>query len=86
MQFLRTILIIFLVYYCLKLIGRLIAPFLIKKMANKMQDRFNRKFMNHQNTCQEAEEGTITIQNSKAKNKSNSKDIGDYIDFEEIEE
>ena len=73
-------------YYFFKLIGRLIMPFLIKKAANKMQDKFEREFMNHQNTNQQSEEGSVTIQDSRDKKKSNSKDVGDYIEFEEIEE
>ena len=42
--FIRTILILVLIYYGLKFIIRLIAPIILKKMVNKMGDNFQNSF------------------------------------------
>ena len=43
MNFIRTLLIIALVYYTLKFLARLFAPYLMKKAVQKMQERFEKQ-------------------------------------------
>ena len=80
--FLRTILIILLIYYGIKVLSRLFAPFLMKFVAKKAEQRFGSQF----NAKEEPQkkEGEVTI--DKVPNtKSSNKNVGDYIDYEEID-
>ena len=84
MGFLRTILIIMLIYYGIKFLGRLLAPVLLKRFAKKMQDRFQQQYQDPQNPPQE--EGKVTLEKTNTSTKTKLDDVGDYVDFEEVEE
>ncbi len=70
------------------MIMRLLAPFLLKYFASKMQDRFEHQFkqkhQNHQRKAQE--EGKVTIEKTNISTQSKSKNLGEYVDFEEVDE
>ena len=68
----------------LKYLGRILAPILLKRFTNKMQERFNQQYQNSQNSAQE--EGKVTLEKTNPSTKTKSDDVGDYVDFEEIEE
>jgi len=82
---LRTILIILLIYYGIKIISRIFGPLLVKYVAKKASERFGGQF-NYQDQREEApkKEGEVTI-DKVPKTKSSNKDIGDYVDYEEID-
>jgi len=80
--FIRTILIILVIYYVLKVITRLFAPLLMKYVAKKAQERFGGSFQNQREP--ERKEGEVTI-DKVPKTKSSNKNVGDYIDYEEID-
>ena len=82
--FLKTILIIMLIYYGIKFFGRLLAPVLLQRVVNKMQERFQQQYQNPQNPSQE--EGKVTLKKTNISTKTKSDDVGDYVDFEEVEE
>ena len=82
MGFLRTILIIMLIYYGIKFLGRLLAPVLLKRFAKKMQDRFQQQYQDPQNPPQE--EGKVTLEKTNTSTKTKLNDVGDYVDFEEL--
>jgi len=85
---LKALAIIFLTYLFLKYLGRILAPFLLKRFATKMQDRFGQQF-NHQNHNQKPhkeQEGNVTLEKTKSSKKTKSDNLGDYVDFEEVEE
>ncbi|MFD1613641.1 DUF4834 family protein [Gelatiniphilus marinus] len=87
MGLLRTILIIVLVYYGLKVLARIFAPFLIKYAAKKAEKRFGGQFgqfNGHQNQEKPKREGEVTI-DKMPNTKTSNKKVGDYVDFEEIE-
>lgn len=85
MPFLKTLAIIFLVYYFFKYTLRLLAPFILQSFAKKMQQKFNDQFFQqHQNS--KNKEGDITIEGKKNNAKSKDHNVGDYVDFEEVEE
>ncbi|MFH4965298.1 DUF4834 family protein [Gaetbulibacter sp. M235] len=78
----RTILIILLIYYSFKVVSRLFAPLLMKYVAKKADQHFGGQFQK-QNEPQQ-KEGEVTI--DKVPNtKSSNKNVGDYIDYEEID-
>lgn len=83
--FLKTILIILLVYYGLKIILKLATPYIMKYFSKKLEERFGANFgnMTPPNASQD-KEGGVTI--DKVPNtKKVKKDVGEYVDFEEIE-
>lgn len=82
MGFLRTIAILMLVYYGLKFIARLAFPALIKKYMRNMEDKFN-----NQQGQQREENINIgeTVIDKKPSTKTSKDDVGEYIDYEEVE-
>ncbi|SHI74005.1 protein of unknown function [Arenibacter nanhaiticus] len=87
MGFLRTILIILLVYYLLKILAKWLGPILLRYAAKKTQDHFNKKFGGYaqQNNYTEEQNGEVIIEKKNSKKTKPSKKVGEYIDFEEIE-
>jgi hypothetical protein len=85
---LKTIAIIFLIYLLLKYLGRIFVPILLKRFANKMQDRFQGQFHQQYQDTQKPpqEEGKVTIEKTNTSTKTKSDNVGDYVDFEEVEE
>lgn len=85
--FLRTILIILLVYYGLKILIRLFGPYLIRYMSKKIQQRFGGQFQYHQQQTPNKphNEGETVIDKMPKSNKTSNKNVGEYIDYEEID-
>ncbi|MBU3822327.1 DUF4834 family protein [Flavobacteriaceae bacterium XHP0103] len=82
---LRTILIILLIYYGLKIISRIFAPVIIKYFAKKASERFGGQFNGHQPRKEAPKkEGEVTI-DKMPNTKSSNKDVGEYVDYEEID-
>ena len=84
----KALAIIFFTYLFLKYLGRILAPILLKRFASKIQDRFGQQF-NHQNQNQQPhkqQEGKVTLEKTKTSTKTKSDNLGDYVDFEEVEE
>ena len=79
----KIILIIVAVYYTMKLLFRFIAPILLVRFTKKMQDRFKQY---QYSEFQQQKEGEVTIDKINNTNRKNSSDLGEYVDFEEIEE
>ncbi len=84
----KTIAIIFLTYLLLKYLGRILAPILLKRFANRMQDRFQGQFhQQYQDTKNPAqEEGSVTIEKANTSTQTKSDNVGEYVDFEEVED
>jgi hypothetical protein len=81
--FVRTILIIVIIYYAIRLFARYVLPLLvdkgIKNMHQKMQDQ---QFQNQRSSRRE---GEVTIETNKTTRSRNSQPEGDYVDFEEVD-
>ena len=84
----RTLAIIFLTYLLLKYLGRILAPILLKRFANRMQDRFQGQFhQQYQDTKNPPqEEGKVTIEKTNTSTQTKSDNVGEYVDFEEVDE
>jgi bacteriorhodopsin len=96
MGLLRTIIIIALFYYGFKLLAKYVFPWLLKRWVNKKMGQFNSdSYRNqgnsqHQNQQQEKEsfkkhEGEVKIQSRGEKTQSDTKDMGDFVDYEEVD-
>ena len=81
--FVRTIFIIVVIYYVLKVIGRFVAPMIIKKAASKFEERFK----NQQQSAEPKEKvGETTIDKKPNASKTSNDSVGEYVDFEEVDE
>ncbi len=85
--FLRTILIILLVWYGVKILIRLFAPYLVQYMSKKMQERFGQQFQHQQQQTDRnrPKEGETVIDKMPHQEKTSDKKEGEYIDYEEID-
>ncbi|NNK88933.1 MAG: DUF4834 family protein [Flavobacteriaceae bacterium] len=81
----RTILIILLVYYGIKIIARLLAPYLLRHLSKSAEKRFGQQFDDFGPTYEKKKEGETIIDKMPSKNKSSDKEVGEYIDYEEID-
>lgn len=81
----RMILIILLIYFGIKILTRLFAPFLIKYVAKKAEQRFGGQFGQFQGQNQKPKkEGEVSI-DKMPNTKSSNKTVGDYVDYEEVD-
>lgn len=88
MGFLKTILIILLVYYTLKLFAKWFGPSIFGYAARKTEKHFRERFeqfQGYQNQEENTNEGEISIDKKTVQRNKNSEQIGEFIDFEEIE-
>jgi hypothetical protein len=59
----------------------------MRRFANKMRDRFQQFNHQHDNQSKSSQdEGKVTIENTNNSTNNKSGDIGEYIDFEEVDE
>jgi len=91
MQFLRTIAIIFLIFYAFRLLARYVFPWLLKRWVNKKMGQFqnqaNSQFKDQQKAQDFAKEheGEVKIKSRGGKSASEDGDKGDYVDYEEVD-
>ena len=77
--FIRTILIIILIYYAFKLLARIFLPFLMRKMMQKAGENLQKQAEYFQQ--QQNQQPTPPKQEMpKSKNQ-----VGEYVDFEEVD-
>jgi hypothetical protein len=75
--------IILLIYYGVKILSRLFAPFLLRYVTKKAEEKFGGQFR-QQRTQPPKREGEISI-DKMPKQKQSNKNVGDYVDYEEID-
>ena len=84
--FVRTILIIVLVWYAFKILTRLFAPFLVRYMSNKVQRKFEGQFGQQQQRSQpNQKEGETVIDKMPTKKTTSNSKVGEYIDYEDVD-
>jgi len=85
-SFLKTILIVCLVYMALKYLLKWLSPYIMRFVAKKAAQKFGSAF--GQNPFQQnngAPQTEETIESTTKTPKSNGKVVGEYVDFEELE-
>lgn len=82
---LETILIILLVYFGFKLLIKWFGPLLLKYFLRKMGKRFEQQFKKQQRPSSREEEGKVSIDKKPKNRRTSNKDVGEYIDYEEID-
>tara|TARA_A100000171_G_scaffold53136_1_gene77633 strand:+ start:5637 stop:5960 length:324 start_codon:yes stop_codon:yes gene_type:complete len=92
MDFLKTVLIVLLVFFALRFSWKLAKPYLFKYIAKKMGQRFEKSFGANpfgenpfQQTQKKEKEGKVTIDRDTPNTRKSSKTVGEYVDFEEVD-
>lgn len=85
LNFLRTILIIILIWYGLKLIGRYVFPIFFQKMVKNFEKKV-REQQGFQQPVDNSKEGETTIDKKPIQTKESNKNVGEYVDYEDIDE
>ena len=75
---------LFIVYYLIKIFVRLLAPILLTRFINKIQERFRNQYNNSKNSNEK--EGQVTLEKKNNSSKTKLDNVGDYIDFEEVKD
>ena len=84
MGLLRTLLIILLIYYGLKLVARFAFPHVMKRFTNNMEKRFNEQKDQMSRDHQQTKVGETVIDKAPRDQKG-SQSVGEYVDFEEVD-
>lgn len=82
--FLRTILILILVYYALKWLGRILFPVLFQKAVKNFEEKV-RQQQGQTGPDEQVREGETVIDRRPRPQKESNKDVGEYVDYEEID-
>ena len=82
-NFLKTLFIIVIVYYGIRLISRYLLPILVDKGLKNMQQKMQDQQRQGQRSARPPGDVTIEYNNRTGKNSSQTK--GDYVDFEEVD-
>ncbi|MXO05560.1 DUF4834 family protein [Flavobacterium sp. HBTb2-11-1] len=87
----KTIMWVIAFYYIFKFLARIFLPVLVKKAVENASENFQRQqqqynqgntYQNHRNTNNNDE---IIINTANAKNPRETKKVGEYVDYEEID-
>jgi len=89
MGFLKTLLIIVLIYYFIKFAFKLLAPYLMKKAVDKLNDNFQQQQRAYQDQYGNASGNETRDNDFESSLKQNKipkerKKVGEYIDYEEV--
>jgi hypothetical protein len=81
--FIRTLVIIAVVYFAIRLFTRYVLPLILDKKIKDMQHKMReqQKQQQHPNRS----EGDVTIEYEKRRNRNQNHDDGEYVDFEEVD-
>ena len=76
----------FFISYLIKFTLRLLTPFILKYFTNKMKDHLHHPFNKQNQNAKSNDEGKVIFENNRRPTKKRSDDVGDYIDFEEVDD
>lgn len=79
----NTVFIILLVYFGIKILSKLFAPMLFKFITKKAEQKFGQQYGSQRYEAPK-KEGEVSIDKMPKRRQSN-KDVGDYVDYEEID-
>ena len=81
--FIRTLLVIAIIYLGIRIITRYILPMLVDKGMKNMQQKMQNQ--HNQNQRSSRREGEVTIEKNRNQSSNNSQNKGEYVDFEEVD-
>ena len=81
-NFIRTLVVILIIWYGIKLVTKYVFPLMLNKTVKNMQSRMEEQVRQQQRSGRS--DGEVTIERDPRKNRTSSHE-GEYIDFEEVE-
>ena len=81
---LNTILVIMLIYYGIKFVGRILVPIFFQKVVKNAEEKF--KQQQGYQSSNTTKEGETTIDKKPDKQNKSNNSVGEYIDYEEIDD
>ena len=88
MGLLRTLAIIVIVYYAIKFIGRYILPLFVRKIVDNVEKKMRDQQQQHQSQQEKStgKVGETVIAKKPIDYKEGNKNVGDYVDYEEVKD
>lgn len=88
MGLLRTLAIIVIIYYAIKFIGRYIMPLFVGKIIDNVEKKMRdqQQQFNNQQEKPTGKVGETVIAKKPSDYKEGNKNIGDYVDYEEVKD
>ncbi|MBE0391352.1 hypothetical protein HNQ02_001065 [Flavobacterium sp. 7E] len=85
--FIRTLFYIIAFYYIFKFLAKLFLPLLLKKVVQKAETNFKQQHQNTQDNSwnKSQAEQEVFYKPPTSKNYKETKKVGDYVDYEEID-
>lgn len=81
---LKTILIILLIYFGFKVFIKWFGPVILRYFLKKIGSKFQQQF-NQQSNTQSGKKGEVVIEKKPETRRKSNKNVGEYIDYEEID-
>ena len=87
MGFIKFVFFVIVIYYLFKLIARYVMPYLLSLFIKRAQDQMMGNMSNNSGAKSSKKEGEVSVKTNPQKtSKANKGNIGDYVDFEEVDE
>ena len=80
---LKTVLIIMLIYFAFKIFIKWFGPLILKYFLKKIGSKFQQQFTQAQSSTKK--EGDVVIDKKDTGKKKSNKNVGEYIDYEELD-
>ncbi len=84
-NFLRTILIILVIYYGFKIIMRFAFPLLMKRFMSKVERKFQEQQGQNKQNQPSTKVGETIIDKNPNSTKKTSNNVGEYVDYEDVD-
>lgn len=82
---LKTIFYILAFYYIFKFLARLFLPIMVKKVVEKAGENFQRQYQSNYNSNTNQPQDEFVNTTSKSSKPRETKKVGEYIDYEELD-
>ena len=82
----KALLIILLIYLVFRLFTRTLLPYFVKNYVKKAQEKFYQQNSNIDPEEAKKTEGEVKVKSRPKNQAGNKNELGDYVDFEEVEE
>ena len=83
-EVLRVVLIVLLIYFGFKILLRWLAPVIMRYFLKKIGKKFGQSFGSF-DSGRKRPEGEVTIEKKPQSQRKSGKEVGEYIDYEEID-
>lgn len=81
----KVIFYILIFFYVFKFLARIFLPVLVKKVVEKASQNYQQQYSNQKQHTYQQSKDEVVIDTSNAKKSRETKKVGDYVDYEEID-